>query len=351
MADEPEKDPKKVNAALARAEALTSDRRREIARDAANRRWNKQPGELIAEFGSEDRPLRLGAHEIACYVLNDGTRVLARLGFLKAIGRTGKAKGGRAYDEEYKVPVFLTAANLKPFISEDLLTNSLPVIFQAGGQKKIGYRAELLPQVCEVFMDAQSAGALRANQQHIADTCKIIHRAFAKVGIIGLVDEATGYQGFRPQDALQAYLEQIISKELAAWVKRFPDEFYENIYKLHKWPWTGMKKNRYSVVGKYTRDLVYERLAPTLLDELEKRSPKDESGNRKNKLHQWLTDDVGHPMLAQHLHSLVLFQRLALASGFGYQRFVKMVDQVLPKRNANLELGLGMPINPSTNEP
>jgi hypothetical protein len=344
MADETVKDESKAKGGYARAEALTGDQRRKIARKAAVARWNNET-QLTAEFGSEDRPLKLGNHEIGAYVLNDSSRVLARVGFLKAIGRTGKAKGGRSYDDEFKTPVFLTAENLKPFISKELLENSTPIIFSANGTKMIGYRAELLPQVCEVFMDAQAAGVLRANQQHIAETCKLLHRAFAKVGIIGLVDEATGYQGFRPQDALQAYLEQIISKELAAWVKRFPDEFYENIYKLNRWQWPGMKKNRYSVVGKYTRDLVYERLAPTLLQELEKRSPKDESGNRKHRFHQWLTEDVGHPMLAQHLHSLVMFQRLAIASGFGYQRFVKMVDQVLPKRNSNFELGLPMPVD------
>jgi hypothetical protein len=340
--DQSEKDPTKAIGGFARAEALTKDQKRSIARKAALARWNSPP-QLTAEFGSDDRPLKIGTHEIAAYVLNDGTRVLARVGFLKAIGRTGKAKGGRSYDDEFKTPVFLTAANLKSFISDELLENSKPIIFLANGTNVIGYRAELLPQVCEIFMDAQAAGVLKANQLHIADTCKILHRAFAKVGIIGLVDEATGYQGFRPQDALQAYLELIISKELAAWVKRFPDEFYENIYKLHKWQWPGMQKNRYSVVGKYTRDLVYERLAPTLLEELEKLSPKDESGNRKNKLHQWLTDDVGNPMLAQHLHSLVMFQRLAIASGYGYQRFVKMVDQVMPKRHSNLELPLPAP--------
>ena len=52
----------------------------------------------------------------------------------------------------------------------------------------------------------------------------------------------------------------------------------------------------------------------------------------------WLTEDIGNPLLAQHMHSLVMFQRLALASGFGWNRFVKMVDQVLPKRGNTLEL-------------
>jgi hypothetical protein len=38
-----------------------------------------------------------------------------------------------------------------------------------------------------------------------------------------------------------------------------------------------------------------------------------------------------------------MFQRLALKNGYGWKRFVKMVDQVLPKRGATLELPLPMP--------
>ena len=101
-----------------------------------------------------------------------------------------------------------------------------------------------------------------------------------------------------------------------------------------------MGKNRYSIVGNYPRDLVFERIAPGLLPELERKSPKDDKGNRPNKLHQWLTKDIGDPMLAQHLHTLVMFQRLAIANGHGWQRFVKTVDQVLPKKGSTLELPL-----------
>ena len=83
---------------------------------------------------------------------------------------------------------------------------------------------------------------------------------------------------------------------------------------------------------------MYERIAPGLLDELQKKSPPNEKGQRPNKLHQWLTEDVGNPMLAQHLHLVIMFQRLAIASGFGWNRFVKMVDRVMPKRGATLEI-------------
>jgi P63C domain len=93
-----------------------------------------------------------------------------------------------------------------------------------------------------------------------------------------------------------------------------------------------------SASSHYTRDLVYERIAPGLLDELEKKTPPNEKGHRPNRLHQWLTEDVGNPMLAQHLHSLIMFQRLALNSGFGWNRFTKMVDRVMPKRGNTLEL-------------
>jgi hypothetical protein len=202
-----------------------------------------------------------------------------------------------------------------------------------------GYEAPLLVDLCHAVLDLRESGLLKTEQEiRYAQACYVLTKAFAKTGIVALVDEATGYQEVRPRDALQSYLQKIIRKELAAWAKRFPDEFYENIYKLKGWPWPGMQKNRYSVVAHYTRDLVYERIAPGLLEELEKRTPPNEKGRRPNKLHQWLTEDVGNPMLAQHLYSLMMFQRLAISSGFGWNRFVKMVDRVLPKRGSTMEL-------------
>jgi hypothetical protein len=209
-----------------------------------------------------------------------------------------------------------------------------------GGNPADGYEATILPDICAVLIDAGRQGKLGKRSEYLAERAAILQHAFATLGIIALVDEVTGYQEIRPQDALQAYLEKVISRELAAWVKRFPDEFYENIYRLKNWQWPGMGKNRYSVVGHYTKDLVYERLGPGVLKELEHKNPKDESGNRVSKHHQWLTQDIGDPMLAQHLHSLIMFQRLALANGHGWQRFVRTVDQVMPKRGNTLELPL-----------
>ena len=118
---------------------------------------------------------------------------------------------------------------------------------------------------------------------------------------------------------------------------------YENIYKLKGWRWPGMSKSRYSVVGHYTNNLVFDRIASGLLKELQVKTPKNEKGYRPNRMHQWLTEDVGDPMLAQHLHSLVMLQRLAIANGYGWNRFLHAVDQVLPRRGDTLPLPLSEP--------
>jgi hypothetical protein len=205
------------------------------------------------------------------------------------------------------------------------------------GSRAFGYPAELLPKVCEVFIDAKEAGVLSHTQVRIAEQCKVLYRGFTVLGITALVDEATGYQEVRDKRALQAILDAFLGKELAAWAKRFPDEFYQEMFRLKNWQWRGMKVNRPSVVGKYTKDLVYERLAPELLTELEKRNPRDEKGNRKAKHHQWLTEDVGHPALAQHLYATIGFMRASST----WEQFYRMMQRAFPKKDTTMLLPMG----------
>ena len=106
-------------------------------------------------------------------------------------------------------------------------------------------------------------------------------------------------------------------------------------------------------IKRYTNNLVFDRIAYGLLNELQGRSPKNDRGHRRGKMHQWLTEDVGDPMLAQHLHTLVMFQRLAIANGRGWNRFLHTVDQVLPRRGDTLPLpfeeGAGFPNDEAAN--
>jgi P63C domain len=324
----------KAKGGFARAESLSPEKRAAIAKRAALKRWKG-----VGPSALHEGDLNLAGVTLSCAVLDTGQRVLSQSAFMKALNRARQAKGRTHYKGDVELPAFLTAQNLKPFIPESLKVTSSQIEFKAkNGTKAYGYSADLLPQVISVFIDADRAGVLTHMQKRIAERAYILSKALMNVAIVALIDEVTGYQDVRPKDALQAYLEKLIAKELAAWAKKFPDEFYENIYKLKGWPWPGMSVNRYSVVAHYTNDLVYERLAPGLRKALEGKNPKNEKGWRPAKNHQWLTADIGDPMLAQHLYSLVMFQRLAISSGFGWNRFVKMIDRVHPKKGATLEL-------------
>jgi hypothetical protein len=323
----------KAKGGFARAEILGPERRQEIAKKAAAARWEDKPLPKATNAGF----LPIGELKIPVFVLEDGTRLMTQRGLQTTVGMgTGGGTSGA-----HRIAQFVQKIEDKLSISNDLSARmKSPVLFMPlrGNNPAYGNEATNLIDLCELILKARDKGILTASQERYADTADIVIRSFAKVGIIAVIDEVTGYQEIRPKDALEAFLQKLVAKELAAWAKKFPDEFYQNIYKLKGWPWPGMKKNRYSVVARYTTDLVYERIAPGLIEDLRRKSPPNEKGQRPNKLHQWLTEEIGNPMLAQHLHSLIMFQRLAISSGFGWNRFVKMVDRVLPRLGNTLEI-------------
>ena len=170
----------------------------------------KQPLKVIA--GAPDRPLAIGDIEIQCYVLEDETRVLSQGGFLTALGRHGRPQA-KAKEQVEELPRFLESANLKSFVSSELIKSSKPIPFRAlsGGSVGHGYSALLLPQVCDVYLKAREAKALRASQLHIAKRAEVLMRGLATVGVIALVDEVTGYQQLRAERALATILERFIA--------------------------------------------------------------------------------------------------------------------------------------------
>ena len=288
--------------------------------------------------GAAERPLVIGDIEIDCYVLEDETRVLSRSGFQSALGRHPTSKRHQQ-DDVVNLPAFLAAANLKPFVSNDLVTSSTPIAFQAPSRGPIayGYTALLLPQVCEVYLKARDAGAILLSQQHVAERAEVLIRGLAEIGVIALVDEATGYQRIREERALAIILEKFIAKELQPWTKTFPYEFYMEICRLKGWPSVYAIK-RPSVIGRYTNDIVYQRLAPGVLDELKARTPRLPSGNLKNKLFQWFTPNLGHPKLREHLVGVMALMRAAPT--FGWEYFQRSLQRAYPKLNETIPMPL-----------
>jgi hypothetical protein len=307
---------------IARAAKLTPEERRAIARKAAAARWTEEISDAIC--GSPDHPLRIGDIEIEAYVLEDGRRVLTQASVLRAMGRHRKAAGS----DDDELPPILRGKALQPFISPEIRAKSKPILFRPpSGGRASGYDAELLPALCEIYLQARDAGVLRHQQKHVATQAEILVRGLARVGIIALVDEATGYQEVRAKNALAVILEQFIAKELQAWVRTFPDDFYRELFRLRgmEYPQTTVQRPRY--FGLITNDIVYKRLAPGVLEELQRVTPKDDKGRRKHRYHQRLTQNIGYPKLREHLGSVVTLMKLSK----DYKDFERKLDRIHPR--------------------
>lgn len=319
----------------ARAAALSPEERKTIAQSAALARWHSD-----VPRATHEGTLTIADFELQCAVLEDGRRVLSESGVLRALGTSPSGssykKGMLNESNTVRLPMFVASGNLRPFIDNELLILlTQPIMYRPRlkGRLGRGLDATLIPKVCEVWLKARDAGVLRTSQLPIAGRADALVRGLARTGIIALVDEATGYQEVRDRLALQAILDAYLSRELAAWANRFPNEFYQQIFRLRGWTWDELKKKAGKgqgprVVGKYTNDFVYARLAPGILEELQQRNPVDERGQRKAKHHQWLTNDVGHPALAQHLHAVIGLLRAAET----WDQFTKMLNRAFPRR-------------------
>lgn len=278
------------------------------------------------KFGSPDKPLHLGEFELPCYVLSNDKRVLTQKGLANALGiSTGGGRNGL-----HRIAQFISSSQLKPLINNELkecIEN--PIQFTSKTSVANGYEATILVDICDAVIEARKQGVLQKQQTHIAERAEMLMRAFAKVGIIALIDEATGYQETRDKNALKLFLEKFLLEEKAKWIKTFPDEFFEAIFKMKGWNWTIANNGKKpQVVGHYINNYVYSRLAPQVLTELRKLNPKDEKGNRKGKYPQWINVDFGHPKLKEHLTVLTMF---AKAAGYNWNNWDRMVERALPK--------------------
>jgi hypothetical protein len=320
----------------ARAKKLSKGDRSAIAKGAAEARWEKAGNRErlpVATHGSPDHPLCIGDLEIPCYVLDNGMRVLSMGGTLKALGLSlGSAgastrSGVRSGDGTNRLMRFVDGKRLAPFISAGLklrMTNPIRFKSQFGGPNDAqGYEATILPDLCDAVLAARQAKALLHQQEDVAARCEILVRGFARVGIIALVDEATGFQYDRPRRDLEEYLKKFLSENLRRWVRTFPADYFKHLCRLRGVELRpDMKLPQY--FGVLTNNLIYRRIAPRLLNKLKER--RAERGNQSNKLHSWLSEDIGVREVLVHLGIVIGLMKIHTV----YEAFEVQLDQVAP---------------------
>jgi len=281
----------------ARASVLTPGERSEIARKAVRTRWAKKKGVPIEKIGGQvsetakkiinklpEKPqipislfpgtLTMGSVDFSCHVLDSGKRVLVQTGVVKAL--TGTKSGDlKSYLSSQEISKYLDVA--------DIVKQTIGFVIPGRSRQAIGYEATLLVEICDAYLRAREDGKLKSSQQRVAKQAEIIIRASAKVGIIALIDEATGYQKVRVKNALQLKLKAFITDEIQEWARQFPQEFFFELARLENVRYS--PRSRPLRWGRYIMMFVYNAIDPDVATELKKRSPKPQKG--KN-LHQWL---------------------------------------------------------------
>lgn len=337
----------------ARADSLSPTRRREIARAAAAKRWSTDIPKAEA-----DGVVTIAGRRIACAVLNSKVRVLTQETFLTAVGRAGKAKGGKGSERMALVdglPPFLAARNLERFVSEELRRAATPVVYRTrSGGVAYGYDAQLLPLVCDVYRKARDAhmGALKAyqqgmaagqpvefkgvllpNQEHIVRQCDALIFGLGTDGINALIDRATGYVDPEMLDENLRLVKAYVPGWLFPWVERFPEEFFQQIYRLYGWEYKPGCAKRPQYIGHFINKYVYDQLPPGTRERLQAETPRTPGGHRLTQFHRRLSPDTGIPHLSQQVTGTTTVLRLADA-GSGTKGFEELFYRAFPRPEA-----------------
>lgn len=266
----------------------------------AKRKVKQQEAKLptAKHFGN----LMIGALEVPAYVLDDGRRVISRRGATNAL--TGGRGGGN-------LESYLEVAVLHNYLPNDLSDEIIEFSMEDNDAKTVkGMLAETFLEICDAYVKALGENALETDSQRaIATQSAIFLSSCARIGLIALIDEATGYQYLRSADALQMKLKVFLEEEMRQWEKTFPDELWIEFARLTNWqvgvPHPGIR-HRPKYWGKLVIELVYEYLDKDISDWLRQNAPKPRHGQN---YHQWLSSQYGLKKLTEHIWMLIGMSR------------------------------------------
>ena len=267
--------------------------------------------------------IKIKGMNVPCAVLYPETNPTSVIVQREIVGLlTGNKKGG--FDR------YLKPKNLQPYLPEQFRNKPLSesvINFKLNGRAAQGFKGSDLIDICQMYMQAKMDGALSESQFKLAEQAQVIVFAFAKTGVDAVVYEATGFEMFKDRFAFNKLLERYIDEEVKKWYKKFPDEFYKLIYKLNGWEWIeGNMGRKPGVVGRWTNDIVYARFPKGILSKLQDKNPIDESGKRKFKHHQLLTD-IGNDELKEYISNAIFLMKAAS----NWSKFKNMLARSLGK--------------------
>lgn len=257
--------------------------------DPANAIENQQKT-LTSPFAKWRGQIDLGGDLLDVYVLDTKQRVISLRATVKAIANADSGDLAK----------FIGVSSLNGFINKDLIVAQLMEFSIPGNPHKgLGLTTEHFELICRGYVQALHEKApLTDRQKEIAIKCAVLTAGLTRTGLDALIDEATGYQYERAEDALQVKLRAFIADELRDWEKTFPDELWEEFGRLTHW--TGALHSRPKWWGKLVIELIYDTLDPDVAEYLKTHKP--ENGVH---WHRQLTDNMGIRQLVSRCYEVI----------------------------------------------
>jgi len=325
----------------ARAMSLTAEQRKEIARKAVQARWAKAGKATKTKDGGLPVAKYKGFLDILdvnlpCYVLDNGQRV---------IGRVATTEMLSGFPGQGDLEGYLRSQNLKPYIDKDLVVARmvsfrLPEVEQLQREVK-GLPTDLLIEVCRGLVTALEASQrnppevkLTPRQISMAIKASMFLVACAKVGLDALVDEATGYQYKRDEDALKVKLRAYLEEEMRKWERTFPDDLWIEFGRLTNWKGSVTQRPKYW--GHLVMQLIYEYLDPDVAQWLKENAPKPRHGQN---YHQWLSSQYGLQKLIEHIWMVIGIARTC----YNMEELKQKMREMFGKGHIQYDLFLRVP--------
>jgi hypothetical protein len=320
----------------ARAKSLSTEKRREIAVQAAQARWAKISDPTALPVTSHRGTLTIGDITVDAYRLKDGRRLISKKGMADILGL--KSTGGNAFLRSMTRPGVRSKI---PDLTWEKIEN--PIFFRIlesdsktdTGVTADGYEADTLVDCCKAIVAAHQSGKLHGKQLFLYVRAEVIIRAAAKLGITALVDEAVSYVPDHRRGEYQALFEKFILDECREWEQEFPRKYLDmiyNIYGLRRIDPDSTRTPRF--FGKFTRKYIYAPLAHSrgaLLEELDRKNPVVyTNGGRKFKMHQFLSEEVGLSALRAHLWQVIGIGSISSSKEQFNRNFYKAFPEATP---------------------
>ena len=188
-----------------------------------------------------------------------------------------------------------------------------------------GFDVTLLIDVCKAVVQAEAAGQLHRQQAEVARQAHIILAASAKAGTKGLVYALAGYDATK-EEVIAAF-KFYVREEARDYEKEFPDQLYEEWYRLYELP--KPEKNKPWKFKHLTLNQVYRPLAKSNGKILElTESQREDSNAHSKRLHQFLSE-IGVKALRNQLGQVLGIARISKTK-HEYEGHIKTVfgDQI-----------------------